>query len=118
LTQLLVNMSQEEDLNNAFPWRLLDMFCLPSLGRFQIKIDNTRTPAADDLSPFLVSSLLAATVDERGLHFIGRGPFPLAVLAYNVAINYYFLFGWTYYEGLGFKETLDVTIFGLDPSQW
>jgi hypothetical protein len=117
LTQLPVNMSQEEDLDNASPWSLLDMFCLPSPGRFHVKFDKTRIPEEDDLSPFLFPSVLAATVDERGLRFISRGAFPLALLANNAAINYYFFFGWTNYEGFRFKETLDVRVFGLDPSQ-
>jgi hypothetical protein len=118
VTQLLVNLSQEEDLDNASPWSLLDMFCLPSPGRFHVKFDRRGIPEADDLSPFLFPSVLAATVDERGLRLISRGSFPFALFANNAAINYFFSLGWTNYEGLRFKETLDLRIFGLDPSQW
>ena len=118
MTQLLVNMSQEEDLDNASPWSLLDMFCLPSPGRFHVKIDNTRIPEADDLGPFLFPSVLAATVDERGLRFISRGAFPLALLTNDATVKSCFWFGWTYPEGFRFEETLEARVFGLDPSQW
>jgi hypothetical protein len=118
ITQLLVNMSQEQDLDDASPWSLLDMFGLPSPGRFHVKIDNTRIPEADDLRPFLFPSVLAATVDERGYRFISRGAFPLALLANDAAAKASFWLGWTYPEGFRFKETLDIRIFGFDPSQW
>jgi hypothetical protein len=118
LTQLLVNMSEEEDLDNASPWSLLDMFCLPSPGRFQVKIARTRIPEADDLRPFQFPSVLAATVDERGYRLISRSAFPLALLANEAVINYYFWLGWTNYEGLRFTESLHFRIFGLDPCQW
>jgi hypothetical protein len=118
ITQLLVNMSQEQDLDDASPWSLLDMFGLPSPGRFHVKIDNTRIPEADDLRPFLFPSVLAATVDERGYRFISRGAFPLALLANDAAVKASFWLGWTYPEGFRFKETLDIRIFGFDPSQW
>ena len=118
LTQLLVNLSQEEDLDNASPWSLLDIFCLPSPGRFHVKFDRRRIPEPDDLRPFLFPSVLAATVDERGYRFISRGAFPLALLMNEASIKYGFWIEWTNLVGLKFEETLDFRIFGLDPSQW
>jgi hypothetical protein len=118
LTQLIINMNQEEDLDNASPWALFDMFCLPSPGRFQAKINRSRIPKADDLRPFLFPSVLAATVDERGYRLISRGAFPLALIANEAVISYYFWLGRTKYEGLRFTESLHFRIFGLDPCQW
>ena len=118
LTQILVNMSEEVDLDNASPWSLLDMFCLPRPGRFQAKIDRSEVPDADDLRPFLFPSVLGATVDERGYRFISRATFPLALLANEAVINYYFWLGWTNFEGLRFEESLHFRIFGLGPIEW
>jgi hypothetical protein len=87
LTQLLVNINEEVDLDNASPWCLLDMFCLPSPGRFQVKIDRSRIPDPHDLRPLLFPSVVAATVDELGYRFISRGAFPLALLANEAVIN-------------------------------
>jgi hypothetical protein len=122
LTQLLVNMSQEEDLDNASPWRLLDMICLPSPGRFHVKFDSTRIPEADDLRSFQSPSVLAATADEQGLRFITREAYPLALIANDASIKYFYWIEWTNTSGLRFEQNVNFSAFvlhlDLDPSQW
>jgi hypothetical protein len=118
MTQVLINMSQEDDLDHASPWCLLDWLGVPRPGGFQVKIDRSQIPSPDDLRPFLSPSILAATVDERGCRLISRGAFPFALLANETEMKYWFGAGWTMDEGFRFKEKIDFTIFGFDPTEW
>ena len=65
MTQMLINMSQEDDLDNASPWSFLDLIGVPRPGGFQVKIDRSQIPKAEDLCPFLLPSVVATSVDER-----------------------------------------------------
>jgi hypothetical protein len=87
MTQMIVNMSQEDELDNASPWCFLDLIGVPRPGGFHVKIDRSQTPRADDLRPFLFPSVLAATVDERGYRLISRGAFPFALLGNEAEIK-------------------------------
>ncbi len=118
MTQMIINMSHEDDLDNASPWCFLDLIGVPRPGGFQVKIDRSQIPKADDLRPFLFPTILAATVDERGFRLISRGAFPFALLANETDMKYWFWAGWTIHEGFRFKEKVNFTIFGLDPTEW
>lgn len=118
VAQLLINMSQEDDLDNASPWCFLDLIGVPRPGGLHVKIDPSQVPRADDLRPFLFPSVLATAVDERGCRLISRGAFPFALLANETQIKSWFGVGWTSDEGLRFKENTKFTIFGLDPTEW
>ena len=100
LTQMIINMSQEEDLEDASPWCLLDMIGLPRPGGFQIKIDRSQIPKADDLHPFLFPSILAGTVDERGCRLISCGAFPFALLANETEVHFSLKCGMAQRRGL------------------
>jgi hypothetical protein len=118
VTQIFINMCQEDNLDDASPWCLLDWFGVPRPGGFQVKIDRFQVPKADDLRPFLSPSILAASVDERGCRMISRGAFPFALLANETDIKCGLGAGWTIDEGFRFKEKVDFTIFGIDPTEW
>src|ERR1700733_11385362 len=83
-------MSQQDDIKNVSPWCILEMFGLSRPGGFQVKVERQRIPEAGDLRSFLFPSVLAATADERGLRFITREAFPLALIANEASIKYFF----------------------------
>jgi hypothetical protein len=56
----------------------LVMLGVPRPGGFRLRIDRAKTPRADDLRAALFPSVLAATVDDRGLRVVLREAFPLA----------------------------------------
>jgi hypothetical protein len=118
LTKSLINMSQEENLDNASPWCFLDIIGLPRSGGARIRIDPSELPDADDLRPFLFPSVLAATVDERRYRLSSRGAFPLALLANETILKFSLGFGWTLEEGFRIDENLNLSIFGFDPTAW
>ena len=117
MIQTIINMSQEENLENASPWCILDIFGLPRPGGFQVKIARSQVPTADDVRPFLMPSILAATVDERGYRLISREAFPFALFANESLLKFYVGFQWTLDEGLRFEEQANFTIFGFDPTE-
>jgi hypothetical protein len=57
---------------------LLGLLGVPRPGGFRLRIDRAKTPNADDLRAALFPSVLAATVDDRGLRIVLREAFPFA----------------------------------------
>ena len=118
ITQLMLNMSEEGDLNNASARCFLDMLGLPRPGVAKIAIDRSRIPAENDIRPFLFPSVVAATVDDGGYRLMTREAFPLALIANETNITSWFGAEWTIDDGFRFQEQLKVTIFGIDPTAW
>jgi hypothetical protein len=59
---------------------LLTLLGVPRAGGFRVRIDPRKVPKADDLRAMLFPSVLATTVDDRGLRFISRESIPFACL--------------------------------------
>src|SRR5262249_4251314 len=51
---------------------------IPGAGQFRLRIDPDKVPREEDLRSHLFPSVLAASVDARGIRFLGREAFPLA----------------------------------------
>ena len=82
MTQMLINMSEEEISDNASPWCILDMFGLPRPGGFQVKIDRSTDSHGGRRSsvPLARASWPRRSI-ERGCRLISRGAFPFALFA-------------------------------------
>jgi hypothetical protein len=57
---------------------LLALVGVPRPGGFRLRIDQAKSPKADDLRAALFPSVLAATVDDRGLRIVLREAIPFA----------------------------------------
>ena len=118
IAQLLLNISEEEDLDNASARCFLDMMGLPRPGVAKINIAPSQIPAENDIRPFLFPSVVAATVDDLGYRLMTREAFPFAVIANETNITSWFGAEWTIDDGFRFQELIKVTIFGVDPTTW
>jgi hypothetical protein len=66
---------------------LLAFAGIPRPGAFRLRIGPSGVPKAKDLRSHLFPSVLAATVDARGLRIIGREAFPFACVSFAVKVN-------------------------------
>ncbi len=78
LSTELETLAEPASLENAGD--LLSRLGIPGRGSFRLRIDPARRPTAEALQAHLFPSVLAATVDDRGIRFIHREAFPLAVV--------------------------------------
>ncbi len=79
--QLLIGMLGGFSENQAsVGGELLAALGIPRPGGFRVRIDPAQIPKADQVRRHLFSSVLAATVDDRGFRLIGREAFPLACM--------------------------------------
>ncbi len=62
------------------PEDVLGLFGVPKAGGFRVRIAPAKVPKWDDLRAHLFPSLLAASVDDRGVRVVAREAFPLAPL--------------------------------------
>jgi hypothetical protein len=62
---------------------ILALFGVPGPGAFRLRIDSAKVPKAEQLRTFLFPSVLATSVDDHGIRFIGAEAFPLACIGYN-----------------------------------
>jgi hypothetical protein len=56
------------------------MLGIPRSGRFRVRVDPNKIPAEADLRARLFPSVLASTVDDHGVRWIGREAFPFACM--------------------------------------
>lgn len=81
----LVELGAGEGEPDASP--ALALIGIPRRGAFRLRLGPASLPKARDLRAHLFPSILAATVDARGLRIIGREAFPFACLPMDVNVK-------------------------------
>jgi hypothetical protein len=80
--QMLANLLENSaDEGEASPLAVYAGFAgVPRPGKFRLRLDRSLRPKAAELKRPFFPSVLATTVDARGLRWVGREAFPLAAL--------------------------------------
>ena len=88
------------------PADLLGLVGVPKAGGFRVRIAPSKVPKWDDLRGHLFPSLLAASVDDRGVRVVAREAFPLAPLGDEDSLDT--SISWT--SGGGLKQQFKFTV--------
>ncbi len=86
--QTWINLVNEDDLDNASIWSMLDGLGLARTGGIRIHVNRSNIPDPDRVRRDLFPSVLAVATDDRGFRIIGREALPLLGLSNEVNVRY------------------------------